>query len=277
MSIQKSLFLSLVFFSLARPGQADLYDTDLNREQAQLQHIDSQQKESEKGYQYNTYQRDKELIFKQLEVISGNEETRYILVPGDTLSISYNDRDEKTGALYRVSDTGEISLPVVGLVKVAGLNRQQARSLITEKLQEYIRNPNVELTVNAAGRVMVLGEVHLPGMYYMQPNLTVMEAIMKAGSYNKESASLKSVVLVRGAEGKAEAKRLNLHKMITKADRSDDLLVKPGDLIYVPKTLVYDLTKFKDDVYRWVSLYYSFGRLPAPPPVEENQPILYKQ
>ncbi|MBI4309259.1 MAG: polysaccharide biosynthesis/export family protein [Candidatus Omnitrophica bacterium] len=189
--------------------------------------------------------------------------------------MTYSDKDAKIGALYKVSSKGEIFLPLINAVKVGQLNRQQARALISQKLQQYIRQPNVDITVNAAGRIMILGEVNLPGLYNMQPNLTVMEAILKAGSYDKDNANLKSVILIRGADKSSVVKRLNLHKMITRADRSDDVFVKPGDLIYIPKTLIADLTKFKDEVYKWVSLYYSYGRLPASPPVQPGQPVLY--
>ncbi|MBL8014012.1 MAG: polysaccharide export protein [Candidatus Omnitrophica bacterium] len=263
----------LVQWFLMGQSHADYYDTDVVKSQAQVHEIRESQKEDERGYVYDTLQRDKELIFKQLEVITGDEETRYIIVPGDTLSIVYTDKDKKNGALYMVSDKGEIFLPFVGAVKVEGLNRQQAALLVNQKLAGYIRYPNVEMTVNAAGRIMVLGEVNLPGLYYTQPNLTVMEAIMKAGGYDQENAGLKSIILIRGAAGKGNVKRLNLLKMITKGDRSDDVMVKPGDLIYVPKTFIADLVKFKDEVYKWVSTYYSFGRLPAPPRQEPSQPI----
>lgn len=265
----------LLLCVFAAQAYADYYDTDLTREQAQVRRIEDQQRDEGRTSHTDDLEREKEKIFKQLEIIDGDEETKYIIVPGDTLSIIYLDRGTKSGALYKVTAEGEVHMPLINSVRVGGLNRQKARELITAKLQEYIRNPQVELTVNAAGRVMVLGEVNLPGLYAMQPNLTVMEAIMKAGSYEKDNARLRSVVLVRGTKGAEEVKKLNLHKLITKGDRSDDLLVKPGDLIYVPKTIIADLTKFKDEVYRWVSLYYSYGRLPAPPAVEANQPILY--
>ncbi|MBI4309258.1 MAG: YfhO family protein [Candidatus Omnitrophica bacterium] len=73
--IYKIAFLSMVVFNIL-PGPnayADYYDTDLTREQTQIRQIEEQQKEEEKGYKYDSLQRDKELIFKQLEVITGEE------------------------------------------------------------------------------------------------------------------------------------------------------------------------------------------------------------
>lgn len=279
LNLKRITFLFFVLLNIPSVSNlhADYYETDLIREQSQIRQIEDRQKEEERGYQYDSHQREKELIFKQLEIITGDEDTRYIIVPGDTLSIEYMDKSEKTGALYKVSAQGEIFLPLVGVVKVSGLSRQQARSLINNKLSEYFRKPQVNITVNAAGRIMVLGKVNLPGLYSTQPNLTVMEAILKAGSYDQDDANLRSVIVIRGGVGAPEIMRLNLLKMITKGDRTDDILVKPGDLIYLPKSFISNLIAFKDEAYKWVNTYYSFGRLPAPPPVEKNTPVLYER
>lgn len=279
LSLQSIAFLIVAFLSLSSVSHlyADYYDTDLIKEQSQIRQIEDRQKEEERGYQYNSDQREKELIFKQLEIITGDEDTRYIIVPGDTLSIEYTDKNEKVGAIYKVSATGEIFLPLVGVLKVSGLSRQKARALINNKFMEYYRNPRVNITVNAAGRFMVLGKVNLPGLYNTQPNLTLMEAILKAGSYDQEDANLRSVIVIRGGVGSPEIMRLNLLKMITKGDRTDDILVKPGDLIYIPKSFISNLIAFKDEAYKWMNTYYSFGRLPAPAPVEANTPVLYER
>ena len=52
---------------------------------------------------------------------------------------------------------------------------------------------------------------------------------------------------------------LNLKKMIRKGDRSDDIAVKPGDLIYVPNTYFYDFGQFKNKVFDYVLDYYTLG------------------
>lgn len=224
---------------------------------------------------YDDYRQDRDLVFHQLEVITGDEETRYIIVAGDTLTISYEDRAQRKGAVYKVSGDGKIYIPLVGAVQVMGLNAKQAVESLNHLLGQYIRNPSVQIIVNAAGRVMVLGEVGEPGLYLMEPNLTVMEVILKAGSYNPETAKITSVILARGGVGEPMIKRLNLKKMITKGDSSDNLIIKPGDLIYVPKTIIADLKFFKDLIYDYVNTYYAFGRLPAPETLEPKQPSLW--
>ena len=112
---------------------------------------------------------------------------------------------------------------------------------------------------------MIAGSIGIPGVYPVQPNLTVMEAILKAGSYTKKEAKMKSVLLMRGGVGgEPIVQRLNLHQMITKGIRKDDVLVKPGDFIYIPKSFISDLKEFKDTIYDYVQTYYSYGLLPGP-------------
>ena len=217
------------------------------------------------------YVREREIIIKQLEIITGAEETRYIIVSGDTLDISYNDRSEVVEAVYQVSGSGEIHLPLVGVIKVSELNRKQAREKIEAYLKEYIRFPKVKVLVNISGRYMVAGEVIDPGVFRLRPNLTVMEAILGAG-FDKDEVNLKSVLVMRGTYDKPIAKRLDLNKMVKKGDRSDNIFVKPGDFIYVPKRFIGNIEKFIETVYRYVAAYYGLGRIPGEPATTAGEP-----
>lgn len=266
------LIIILIFLAKAASAQ---FLADFNTEAGKRYEYTQESQPEKYGYRYDVYEQAKELIFEQLEIITGDEETRYIIVPGDTLTISYSDRKERAGAVYKVSAEGFIFLPLIGKVQISGLNRRDARAKLNHLFGVYIRRPEVKLTVNTSGRFMVLGEVGTPGLQMLSPNLTVFEAIMKAGGYDKDSAKLSSVVLMRGGLGEPILKRLNLKKMVKKGDRTDNIHVKPGDLIFVPKTFISSMTKFKDIVYNYVNTYYGFGRLPAPAPVQEKEIILY--
>jgi len=266
----------LIIVLSAINGHTQMIDTDFSKEGWQRARLRKEQNQEKYGYQYNTFEQEKQLIFRQLEVITGDEETRYIIVPGDTLTVSFNDRGERTGSVYKVSSKGEIHMPLIGAVKISGVNRMQTRALLNERLGYFIRHPEIDISVNTSGRIMLLGEVLAPGLYLMQPNFTVMEAILQASGYNVETANLKSVVLIRGGGDASSVIRLDLLKMIKKGDRSDDVLVKPGDMIFIPRRFILDLNRFLDRVYDWVNTYYGYGRLPAPPGEIENQPILWK-
>jgi len=270
----RSILIFLAFFCSCRQAYAqNLIKTSFNTEDDILHRsIDDQQ---QSGYTYNSIEIERELLFKQLEIITGDEETRYIIVPGDTLTVSYDDRTKRVGATYKVSSDGMINLPLVGAIKVAGLNRMNARQVIEDMLHEYIRHPEVGISINTAGRYMVLGQVTSPGVYLLQPNLTIMEAILEADGYDEDNSNLKSVLVMRGGLEKPIVQRLDLKKMIKTGDRSDNILVKPGDMIYVPRTFIANIDKFTDKIYRYVSSYYGLGRLPGPPIRDDKEIILY--
>jgi len=215
------------------------------------------------------YVRERETIIRQLEIITGDEETKYIIVPGDTLSIAFMDRSTKNESVYKVNGDGMITMPLIGEMKIQGFNRKTARAQLNHLLGQYIRNPRVEIFVNKEGRYIVAGEVEEPGVFRLRANLTVMEAIMSA-DFDKDEVNLKSVMVMRGSQDKPIALRLDLNKMVKKGDRSDNILVKPGDFIYVPRRFIANIEKFIETAYRYVSAYYGFGRLPRSPDEDDT-------
>ncbi len=194
-----------------------------------------------------------------MEVITGDEETRYLIVPGDTVTVIFSDRGARNEAVYVISANGEIDLPLVGKIKISQLNRKQVREKIETVLKEYIRYPDVKIRVNAEGKYIVLGAVGAPGVYDLSQKLTVMGAVLKAGGYIKSEANLGSVMVMRGSAENPVITRLNLKKMYMSGDRSDNLYVKPGDLIYIPTTFIRHLENFKNNMFTLLLDYYTLG------------------
>ena len=87
---------------------------------------------------------------------------------GDLVEMSVFDTPELSGKL-RVSNTGDISLPLVGPLHVQGLKAEEAQSLIRQKLIDggFVKDPQVTVFVSeyATQGVSVVGEVHKPGIY----------------------------------------------------------------------------------------------------------------
>ncbi|NTV29083.1 MAG: hypothetical protein HGA80_03270 [Candidatus Omnitrophica bacterium] len=207
----------------------------------------------------NPYANESQQIAGQLQIISDNEDVNYFITQGDTLSIAFRDRDQTNRAAYKVSQAGEVFMPLVGPVKVAGLNRRQARESIDLMMKEYIREPKVVIAINTDGRVMIFGAVGAPGIYSMTSKMSVMEAILSAGSFLKQTAELASVIVIRGPVEKPVILKLNLKKMIARGDRTDDIAVKPGDFIYVPTTFISNLEKFWNTMYGHLMTWYGLG------------------
>lgn len=131
---------------------------------------------------------------------------------------------------YLVNKNGEIYMPYVGNVNVAGLTTSAIHDTVLNKISIYFKNPVVNVRF-ANFKVTVLGEVRQPATFTL-PNEkpTVLDALGLAGDitdYGKRN----NVMLLRDANGKKEITRLNLDS--TKVINSPYFYLKPNDVLYV--------------------------------------------
>jgi polysaccharide biosynthesis/export protein len=91
----------------------------------------------------------------------------YPLGPGDELVISVPEVDELQNQHARVEQDGTISLPLIGAVDVGGLDEDQARNAIQQRLAKYMKEPRLEMYVDRyrSRGVAVAGAVQKPGVY----------------------------------------------------------------------------------------------------------------
>ena len=131
---------------------------------------------------------------------------------------------------YRVDPDGNVNFPVLGKLKIAGLNRTQATQMLQEKLTDYIKDPIVDIeTVNY--RITVLGEVARPGTFTAtNERITLVEAISLAGDLTIYGER-ENVLVIQDYDGKKTYTRVNL--------KSNDLFNSPvyylsqNDVVYV--------------------------------------------
>ncbi len=146
-----------------------------------------------------------------------------------------------------VRPDGMISFPLVGDVQAAGLTIPELNAEITQKLQDYIRYPQVSVLLRKFGvlssRVIVLGQVGFPGIFVSGPRPTVLEAISLAGGFN-DNAVISSVIVIKGGQDNPQAIRLNLNRAILKADMSQNIVLGPQDIVYVPKNFIANINYF---------------------------------
>ena len=94
-------------------------------------------------------------------------------------------------------------------------------------------------------KVCVLGEVNVPGLYTLTPNMTVVEALGQAG-WIRPSGILKSVMVARrDPQGEGhQFFKIDVHQAVVKRDWSQHLPLQPGDIIYVPEKLFSQIGTF---------------------------------
>lgn len=136
----------------------------------------------------------------------------------------------------RVNASGELSLPLIGQVKVAGLTAQAAEQLIAAKYEEkYLRDPQVSLFIKefTTQRVAIEGAVIRPGIYPVTGQLTLLRALALSGGFAPYADINQIVVYRNGAGGAREQFTYDLEKV--RAGQEADPNIRSDDVIVVQR------------------------------------------
>lgn len=166
----------------------------------------------------------------------------YTLGPGDRLQVALFRLPQYSGEV-EVQVDGTLSLPLVGNVSVQGLTLEAASDRIAQRYSQYLRRPVV--TVNLLTRrplvVAIAGEINRPGSYALRiegtsfPKLT---QLLEAAGGITQSADLRQVEVRRQQQGRTQIFTANLWDLINTGNLNQDVVLRDGDSIYIPSTLV---------------------------------------
>jgi polysaccharide export outer membrane protein len=108
----------------------------------------------------------------------------YLLGPGDRIRVITFGDQQLTGE-FRISDSGDIAMPLLGTVHAAGLTPRQLGDRVGALLAQshLFKNPSVSVEIVAYRPIFVLGEVNKPGEFPYQPGMTVLTAVAVAGGF----------------------------------------------------------------------------------------------
>jgi len=171
----------------------------------------------------------------------------YIIGEEDVLQISvWQNQDLSQEVIVRPD--GAISYPLIGDIQAAGLTITELDKQITEKLKEYVKYPEVSISIRKLGgqKVIVLGEVASPGVYSVTGAKSILEAISLAGGFGKDAVT-SSVVLIRGGFGSPRPQRINLSRALT-GDIRQNVTLQSEDVVFVPKKFIANLNYFLNQV-----------------------------
>ena len=156
------------------------------------------------------------------------------LGPEDVIGIDVFDKPNYSRGNMIVPPDGIISYPQIGRVLVAGRTVPDIEKEITERLREYIIDPQVtvQLQQSHSQKVFIVGDVGSPGIYEMGRRMTVTEALARAGYITKYGDREKIAVLRSQPNGQVANMPINM-KEVEKGKIRDFYLV-PGDTLVVP-------------------------------------------
>jgi len=141
----------------------------------------------------------------------------------------------------RVSGSGDIYLPLIDYVHVAGLTTDEAQELIQKRLEAggFVRGPHVSIFVNesASQAITMVGEVNRPGAYPAVGERRLFDLISAAGGFTEKAGRIITIEHHADPDQKLE---LHLTSNNLAEDTKDNVDIYPGDLIIVSRAgIVY--------------------------------------
>lgn len=141
------------------------------------------------------------------------------LQPGDMIRVTLSREVDDSGD-YPVDETGQVGLPIIGMVDVTNTPATQLKRELITRYEEQLRNQTIQVVF--LRRVRVLGEVKQPGLYHVDPTMTLADAVVLAGGPTA-NGKLEEVRIVRAGE-KIEA---NINDAAFQRVESGDHIVIP--------------------------------------------------
>jgi len=169
----------------------------------------------------------------------------YVPGPQDTLKVRVYEWRPSTGTAFEwapltgdfvVSSAGNLSLPIIGNVPVAGKTLEQISETIGERLQNEVglqKRPSASVEISSYRPLFVTGLVASPGKYNYSPGLTVIQALSMAGGIGSTDASMISLqrdaLSSKGQVRELEAERLGL---VARQARVDAVLNAASSVVF---------------------------------------------
>ena len=176
---------------------------------------------------------------------------KYILGPNDVIDVTIYNVPSLSQSKIRVQHNGNITLPLLGEYKVAGLSVKELHDILEKKYSEYLKNPDISINVveNKPFIVYISGGVLNPGSYELNTSTNTYPYLSKPESFIERKTPILSNVLIAAGGVSYDADfenieiknsfdgskyKVNLLKMLD-GDNSQDIFLMSGDNVYVPK------------------------------------------
>jgi polysaccharide export outer membrane protein len=156
----------------------------------------------------------------------------YLVGVGDLVTIRVLGHEEMT-TRARVRGDGRLAVPMIGEVEAQGKRPEAIRTEIEARLKAYLVMPSVTFIVDETppGSIAVLGEVMRPGVFPLDPNMRIAQAIALGGGIN-EFASRDRIFVVRTAP-KAERIRFTYKALTRDEANAAAFPLRSGDIVVV--------------------------------------------
>lgn len=155
----------------------------------------------------------------------------YVIGPGDEIALKIWGMVEAEAPL-QVDRNGQIAIPRVGMVTVAGLKSSQLESALRAQVSKYLKNFQLSATMGRLRsiQVFVVGHANKPGAYTVSSLSSLVSVLFESGGPAADG-TMRKVQLKR--DGRVIS-TIDLYKFIAQGEKSADTYLLPGDVIVIP-------------------------------------------
>ena len=168
--------------------------------------------------------------------------------PGDRIAITVWHHDDLSMDVT-VAPDGTISFPLLGTVSVAGKTYTEIRDILTGSIATYYNEPQVAVNIIELQnqKVFVIGEVAQPAVLQLSSEMSILEALTRAGGINQYSRT-SNVLLVRGGIDEPRLFTVDVDRIFSKGDMDQLVFLQRGDIVVVPTRTITNAARFFREV-----------------------------
>lgn len=177
------------------------------------------------------------------DVLPAVKNSNYLIGIDDQIMVSVW-RNPDLSITVPVRPDGKISTPLVGDIKAAGSTPEQLASKIEEKLQFYIKDPQVTIILTGLGsheylsRVRITGAVRTPQSLPYRKGMTILDLVLAAGGLTEFAAPNRAVLYhVDSSTGEVQRDKIKLKNILNNGDLYENKILHEGDVLTVPESL----------------------------------------
>jgi polysaccharide biosynthesis/export protein len=157
----------------------------------------------------------------------------YVVGPGDEVLVRlWGAQQVNSNSQLTVDASGNIYIPRVGLVHVAGLRMDQLQDQVGSEVNHIFRNYRISVSLGhlRSIQIFVVGEARRPGAYTISALSTVLNALFASGGPSV-AGSMRRIQVRRGNQTTSE---FDLYDLVLRGDKSHDVRLESGDTIFIP-------------------------------------------
>lgn len=162
-----------------------------------------------------------------------SEQGEYLIDTGDVVNIATENKKEVNGT-FKVTSTGMIALPLIGIVRAKGLTESQLRDSLILKLRPLVPAPRVTLSLVQTNSyvVYVTGQVQKPGSYKLEARTSLLQGLALAGGLRGDTAS-RVIVIREAADGSKKRFETSYAHVRDGHDSIDNFVLERGDILLI--------------------------------------------